>query len=75
MLSDIFFTELELTRPAYNLDVRSGPHGAQTGRMIERIEAVLEQEAPDWVVVYGPQTQVTARGRHQSYRHEQAAPQ
>ena len=53
MLSDIFFAELELTRPAYNLDVRSGPHGAQTGRMLERIETVLEQEAPDWVVVYG----------------------
>ena len=53
MLNDIFFTELELARPAYNLDVRSGPHGAQTGRMLERIEAVLEQEAPDWVVVYG----------------------
>ena len=52
-LNDIFFTELELPRPAYNLDVRSGPHGAQTGRMLERIEAVLEQEVPDWVVVYG----------------------
>lgn len=53
MLTDIFFTELGLARPAYNLDVRSGPHGAQTGRMLERIEAVVEQEAPDWVVVYG----------------------
>ncbi|HWN18161.1 MAG TPA: UDP-N-acetylglucosamine 2-epimerase (non-hydrolyzing) [Gemmatimonadales bacterium] len=53
MLNDIFFAELELAQPAYNLDVRSGPHGAQTGRMLERIEAVLEQEAPNWVVVYG----------------------
>jgi UDP-GlcNAc3NAcA epimerase len=53
MLTDIFFTELELTRPTYNLDVRSGAHGAQTGRMLERIEEVLEREVPDWVVVYG----------------------
>jgi UDP-GlcNAc3NAcA epimerase len=53
MLTDIFFTELELARPAYNLDVRSGAHGAQTGRMLERLEEVLEQEKPEWVVVYG----------------------
>jgi UDP-GlcNAc3NAcA epimerase len=53
MLTDIFFTELELTRPTYNLDVRSGAHGAQTGRMLERLEEVLEREVPDWVVVYG----------------------
>jgi UDP-GlcNAc3NAcA epimerase len=53
MLTDIFFTELELTRPAYNLEVRSGAHGAQTGRMLERLEQVLEREKPQWVVVYG----------------------
>jgi len=52
-LSDVFFRELELPRPAYRLEVGSAPHGAQTGRMLEAIENVLTKEVPDWVVVYG----------------------
>ena len=52
-MTDIFFADLELPPPAYNLEVRSGSHGAQTGRMLERLEPVLDREAPDWVVVYG----------------------
>jgi len=52
-MTDLFFADLELPPPAYNLDVRSGPHGAQTGRMLERLEKILEQEIPDWVLVYG----------------------
>jgi UDP-GlcNAc3NAcA epimerase len=52
-MSDIFFTELELAKPAYNLAVGSGGHGAQTGRMLESVEQVLLCERPDWVLVYG----------------------
>jgi UDP-GlcNAc3NAcA epimerase len=52
-MTDVFFTDLGLPVPAYNLHVHSGSHGAQTGRMLERIEEVLEKENPHWVVVYG----------------------
>jgi len=52
-MSEVFFRELELDRANYNLGIGSGSHGVQTGRMLEAIEDVLIQEAPDWVLVYG----------------------
>ena len=52
-MSGRFFAELGLAPPHHHLGVGSGPHGAQTGRMLEAIENVLIQEDPDWVVVYG----------------------
>jgi len=52
-LSEVFFQELSIPAPAFHLGIGSGPHGAQTGRMIEAIEAVIEEERPDAVVVYG----------------------
>jgi UDP-GlcNAc3NAcA epimerase len=52
-MSQIFFEELDILKPAYNLGIGSGNHGAQTGRMLEAIEGVLLSEKPDWVVVYG----------------------
>jgi UDP-GlcNAc3NAcA epimerase len=52
-MSEIFFTELEIPKPDYNLNIGSGNHGAQTGRMLEAIEKVLLSEKPDWVLVYG----------------------
>jgi UDP-GlcNAc3NAcA epimerase len=52
-MSDVFFSELGIPRPDYQLDVRSGGHGEQTGRMLAAIEAVLLEEQPDWVLVYG----------------------
>lgn len=52
-MSDIFFQELVIPAPAYNLAVGSGGHGAQTGRMLEKIEEVIKREQPDWVLVYG----------------------
>jgi UDP-GlcNAc3NAcA epimerase len=52
-LSQIFFTELGIAKPAYDLKIGSGTHGSQTGRMLEGIENVLLAERPDWVLVYG----------------------
>ncbi len=52
-MSDVFFSELDIPRPRYHLGVGSGLHGAQTGRMLEKIEEVLGQERPDLVLVYG----------------------
>lgn len=52
-MSDVFFRELDIPRPDHDLAIGSGRQGAQTGRMLERIEEVLIQENPEWVVVYG----------------------
>jgi len=52
-MSEVFFEELDIPRPDYNLGVGSGTHGQQTGRMLEAIEKVLEEERPEWVLVYG----------------------
>lgn len=52
-MSDVFFEELGIAPPAHHLGVGSGPHGAQTGRMLEGVEAVLASERPDGLLVYG----------------------
>ena len=52
-LSDIFFDDLKIPQPDYHLDVGSGPHGKQTGVMLEKVEGVLMTEMPDLVLVYG----------------------
>lgn len=52
-MSHIFFEDLGIPKPDYNLDVGSGPHGAMTGRMLESIERVLICEKPDWLLIYG----------------------
>lgn len=52
-MSQLFFEELGLTPPDENLGVGSGPHGQQTGRMLEQIEASLLVERPSIVVVFG----------------------
>jgi UDP-GlcNAc3NAcA epimerase len=52
-MSDVFFAALSLPAPAHHLGVGSLGHGAQTGRMMERLEPVLEAELPDAVLVYG----------------------
>jgi UDP-GlcNAc3NAcA epimerase len=52
-LSDIFFDELEIHKPDFNLGVGSASHGRQTSLMIAGIEEVLIQEKPDCVVLYG----------------------
>ena len=52
-MSAQFFDELDIPAPDYHLEVGSGPHGAQTGRMLEAIEEVLMKEPFDAVIVYG----------------------
>jgi UDP-GlcNAc3NAcA epimerase len=52
-MADVFFREMEIPEPAYNLEIHSLPHGAMTGRMTEAIEKVLLEEKPSAVVVYG----------------------
>lgn len=52
-MSEVFYRELDIPAPAYDLGIGSAPHGEQTGRMLPAIESVLVSEAPDWVVVYG----------------------
>jgi UDP-GlcNAc3NAcA epimerase len=52
-MSAIFFQELEIPEPDYDLGVGSGSHGWQTGQILEKIEGVLVNEKPDWVLIYG----------------------
>lgn len=52
-MSQVFFDEMGIPYPNYNLNVGSGSHGAQTAKMIEGLETIFLQEKPDAVLVYG----------------------
>ncbi|TDQ38671.1 non-hydrolyzing UDP-N-acetylglucosamine 2-epimerase [Aureibacillus halotolerans] len=52
-MAGVFFEELGIPAPDYNLNIGSGTHGAQTGAMLTEVEKVLENEQPDGVLVYG----------------------
>jgi len=52
-MSQIFFEELEIPFPNYNLNVGSGSHGEQTAKMLEGLENIYLKEKPDAVIVYG----------------------
>jgi len=60
-MSDVFFSEMGIPQPDFNLGIHSLPHGAMTGRMIEGIEKILLNEDFDYVIVYGD-TNSTAAG-------------
>ena len=53
LMSDVFFQDLGIPAPDYNLGVGSGKHGEQTGAMLAGLETVFEQAQPDVVLVYG----------------------
>jgi UDP-N-acetylglucosamine 2-epimerase (non-hydrolysing) len=59
-LDKIFFEELELPKPKYNLDVGSGTHAEETGKMLIGIEKVLKEEKPDVVLIEGDTNTVLA---------------
>lgn len=52
-MSEVFFKELEIPSPKYNLGIGGFSHGAMTGRMIEGIEKILLEEKPNFTLVYG----------------------
>ncbi len=52
-MSEVFFEEMEIPRPAYHLEINNLTHGAMTGRMLEGIEKILLKEKPDGMLVYG----------------------
>jgi len=52
-MSDVFFRELEIPEPDVNLRVGSSSHAQQTGEIMIRLEPVILERKPDWVLVYG----------------------
>lgn len=52
-MSKVFFDELEIPHPDYNLEISGGNHGEMTGKMLDAIERVLLSEKPDWLLIYG----------------------
>ena len=52
-MSDIFFDEMDIPRPNYNLDVNGLTHGAMTGQMMEKLDPIIIEEKPDFILVYG----------------------
>jgi len=52
-MSDIFFHELKIPKPHYNLGVKSNQHGEMTGKMLIKIEKLLLKIKPDFTIVYG----------------------
>jgi UDP-GlcNAc3NAcA epimerase len=52
-MSEIFFTEMDIPKPDFNLNIHGLHHGAMTGRMLEGIESILMTEKPDFLLIYG----------------------
>ena len=52
-MSEVFFNEMQIPRPKFNLEVGSGSHGEMTAKMIDGLEKIFQQESPNAVVVYG----------------------
>ena len=52
-MSEVFFRQMSIPKPHYNLGISSLSHGKMTGRMMEGIENIVLKENPDWILVYG----------------------
>lgn len=52
-MSEVFFEEMNIPKPKYNLNINSLGHGAMTGRMLEGIEELIKKESPNMLLVYG----------------------
>jgi UDP-GlcNAc3NAcA epimerase len=52
-MSQVFFDELDIPKPKFNLEISGGSHGAMTGKMLEGIEVILLKERPDYLLIYG----------------------
>ena len=52
-MSELFFEEMHIPAPDYNLGISGGSHAQMTGRMMSAIEEVLQKESPDWMLTYG----------------------
>lgn len=72
-MSDIFFDEMKIPSPDYFLGIGGKSHGAMTGQMLEKIEEVLIQEKPDWVLVYGDTNSTLAGALAASKLHKKVA--
>jgi UDP-GlcNAc3NAcA epimerase len=76
-MSNVFFEEMQIPKPKYNLDINALGHGAMTGRMLEGIEELILKEKPDVVLVYGDTNStiagaLAARKLHVSVGHVEA---
>lgn len=52
-MSEVFFSELKIPKPDYQLSSGGKSHGAMTGYQLAEIESILFKEQPDWVILYG----------------------
>jgi UDP-GlcNAc3NAcA epimerase len=68
-MSKVFFEELQIPKPDYNLNVGSASHGAQTAKMLEGMEEIILKEEPDAVLVYGDTNSTVAGGLAASKLH------
>ncbi|RAJ10523.1 UDP-GlcNAc3NAcA epimerase [Chitinophaga skermanii] len=52
-MSEVFFREMDIPKPNFNLQINNSSHGAMTGKMIEGLEEIMLREKPDTILIYG----------------------